>query len=297
MQQKQERFGLSVALSTPFQKDGSVDLVRLAEHATWCLGEGSGSVTLFGTTGEGASIGMGAREKMLGAAGGAGIPMSRIVSGIAASSIEETVAQTRLALEAGCKALLLAPPFYFKNLTDDGLFAWFSQLFHAVGPSMRDVILYHIPSVTAVGLSPALVRRLRDAFPGVIAGVKDSSGDPANTARLLEEHGDLAILVGDERQLAAGMRKGAQGSICGMANFAPSLLGPVINEGRDDPRIHTIVDAILALPIMAAVKTLIAHRRGDPGWLVMRAPLEPLTPAQAQALGALFDRTMETKAA
>jgi 4-hydroxy-tetrahydrodipicolinate synthase len=296
LQHAKERFGLSVALSTPFTADARIDLGRLARHAQWVLSKGAGSVTLFGTTGEGASIGLGERERMLGALGGVGIGASQIVSGVAAASLEESAEQARLALDAGCRGLLLAPPFYFKGVTDDGLFAWFSRFFERV-PGIRDVILYHIPSVTAVGISPALISRLRDAFPGVVTGVKDSSGDGANTEQLLASHGDLAILVGDERQLAGAVRKGAQGTICGTANFAPELLGPVAKEGREDRRVNRIVDLICTLPVMASVKALIAHRTGDAGWLTTCPPLEALTPSQARDLGAAFDRIMEAKAA
>lgn len=296
MKPVRERFGLSVALSTPFTATARVDGERLARHAAFVLSKGAGSVTLFGTTGEGASIGLGERERMIGALGGAGIAPGRIVSGVAASSLEEAASQARLALDAGCRGLLLAPPFYFKGVSDDGLFAWFARLFERL-PGIRDVILYHIPSVTAVGISPALISRLREAFPGVVTGVKDSSGDGAKTQRLLDSHGDLAILVGDERQLAGAVRKGAQGTICGCANFVPELLVPVANEGRDDPRVNQIVDLICTLPVMASVKALIAHRTGDAGWLATCPPLDPLTPAQARDLGAAFDRIMEAQAA
>lgn len=291
------RFGLSVALTTPFRADTSIDLERLVNHAEWCLGHGSDSVTLFGTTGEGASIGLAGRQQMLGALAGRGIAARDIVAGVAAASMHETVEQARLALDFGCKALLLAPPFYFKGVSDDGLFKWFAHVFEALGPKVRDVILYHIPSVTAVGVSPDLIARLRAAFPGVVTGVKDSSGDAANTQTLLERHGDLAILVGDERQLGAAVRKGAQGTICGMANFAPQLIRPVAIEGRDDPRVTQIVDMILALPVTPAVKALVAHRLGDPEWLHARPPLEALSAEQARQLGAAFDRIMAAQAA
>ena len=296
MTTSKDRFGLSVALSTPFRRDASVDLARLANHAAWVLEHGARSVTLCGTTGEGASIGLNERAKMLGALQGAGIATSQIVVGVAASSLEEASAQARMGLDTGCKGLLVAPAFYFKGVSDDGVFAWFARLFERT-PGIRDVILYHIPQVTAVGIPPAVVSRLRQAFPDVIAGVKDSSGEAANTAKLLEDHRDLAILVGDERQLAGAVRNGSQGTICGCANFMPEVLAPVANEGREDPRVKAVVDLVLSFPVMSAVKGLIAHRTGDAGWLEVCPPLEPLTEGQFRDLTAAFDRIMEAKAA
>ncbi|PSC03945.1 dihydrodipicolinate synthase family protein [Alsobacter soli] len=296
MTTSKDRFGLSVALSTPFRRDASVDLARLANHAAWVLEHGARSVTLCGTTGEGASIGLNERAKMLGALQGAGIATSQIVVGVAASSLEEASAQARMGLDAGCKGLLVAPAFYFKGVSDDGVFAWFARLFERT-PGIRDVILYHIPQVTAVGIPPVVVSRLRQAFPDVIAGVKDSSGEAANTAKLLEDHRDLAILVGDERQLAGAVRNGSQGTICGCANFMPEVLAPVANEGREDPRVKAVVDLVLSFPVMSAVKGLIAHRTGDAGWLEVCPPLEPLTEGQFRDLTAAFDRIMEAKAA
>lgn len=292
------RFGLSCALSTPFTARGTIDLPRLVDHSRWVLAGGCDSITAFGTTGEGASIGLTARHEVLGALAGAGLAMRRqVIAGIAAASPEETLAQIRAALDADCRALMIAPPFYFKDVPEEGVFRWFAEVFEATRGTIRDVILYHIPSVTAVGLSPALIRRLRDAFPGVVIGVKDSSGDAANTAALLAEHGDMAVLVGDERQLARAVRNGAQGAICGVANICPDLMRPLAHEGQDDPRIHRIVDALVSVPVVPAVKALIAHRTGDKGWLAVRAPLVALPAADAARLGAVLDEVLGRAAA
>jgi 4-hydroxy-tetrahydrodipicolinate synthase len=162
---------------------------------------------------------------------------------------------------------------------------------------VRNVILYHIPSVTAVGLSVGLIDRLKKAFPGVVTGVKDSSGDYANTEAYLKAHGELAILVGDERLLAKAVRNGAQGSICGVANLVPHLLRPIVYEGKDDPTVNALVDEICSHPVLAAVKALVGHLHGDAGYGAMRAPLEALDEARRQRLFAAYDRIMQARAA
>jgi len=146
------RFGLSVALSTPFTASGAIDLHRLTAHARWCVSQGCDSVTVFGTTGEGAAIAAGDRHAVLGALVGAGFePARQVIAGVAAVSQDDALEQARIGYAHGCRALLLAPPFYFKGVDDEGLFAWFARHIESLGPQARDIILYHIPSMTAVG--------------------------------------------------------------------------------------------------------------------------------------------------
>jgi 4-hydroxy-tetrahydrodipicolinate synthase len=298
MTTSQNRFGLSCAITTPMREGGDVDLPRLVAHARHVLAEGCDSVTLFGTTGEGAALGLPARTAMLGALAGAGIePASRIYAGIAAASLHDSLEQAKVALGIGAKGLLLAPPFYFKGVSDEGLYAWFSQFFEKLGAAARNTILYHIPSVTAVDISVGLVERLKRAFPGIVIGVKDSSGSYANTEALLKAHGELAILVGDERQLAKAVRAGAQGTICGVANLVPGLLRPMVYDGTESPIVNTLVDEICSYPVLPAVKALVGHLHGDPGYGAMRPPLEALNEAQRQRLFAAFDTITRARAA
>jgi 4-hydroxy-tetrahydrodipicolinate synthase len=285
-----ERFGLSCAIATPFASTGGIDLTRLTRHAQRCLAEGCDGVTLFGTTGEGFSLSLNERSEVLEAFRHAGFDMRRqVCAGVMATSVEEAAAQAAKALSANVKALLLAPPFYLKGVGDDGLFAWHSALFEALGDKARDVILYHLPYHTGVAITLDLIERLRAAFPSVICGVKDSAGDWRHTEQLLARHGDIAILVGDERHLARAVRLGGQGSICGIANAEAGLLRPMVHEGREEPRINGLVEIVLSLPVLPAVKGLIAHRTGDMGWLDVRPPLMPLTAMQFRTLAAQYD--------
>lgn len=292
------RIGLSCALSTPFSADGAIDMPRLVEHARWVLANGADSITLFGTTGEGASVGSTGRHAAFGAMAGADIELgTRVISGISAAAREDVVAQMRAAYEHGCRALLLAPPFYFHGAGDEGLYRFFSQVFEDVGAALRDVILYHIPGMTGVPISIELVQRLDKAFPGRVIGVKDSAGDWTMTERRLKELPGKQVLIGDERQLARAVRHGGAGSICGLANVAPDLLRPLAHEGKDDPRINRMVEAVLNYSFMPAIKALVAERLGDPAWRVMRPPLEALSAADGAKLGAAIAAIRQAAAA
>jgi 4-hydroxy-tetrahydrodipicolinate synthase len=284
----QQRFGLSCALSTPFLEGGAIDSNRLIAHARRVMAEGADSVTLFGTTGEGFAIGPAERAPVYAAFKQAGFDFRRHVgAAVMATTVEEAAVQAKQALDLDCRHVLLAPPFYIKGVSDDGLFHWHSQFFTALGAQCRDMIVYNLPSQTAVTISPELVTRLRAAHPGVIIGVKDSSGNWPYTERMLKEHGDIAILIGDERHLARAVRSGGQGSICGLANTEAGRLRKMVHEGMDDPVISALVDAVVSFPVLQTVKALVAEKTGDPSWNRVRAPISPLSDeVRAKAVGA-----------
>jgi 4-hydroxy-tetrahydrodipicolinate synthase len=280
-----ERFGLSCAISTPFAADGSIDTTRLVAHARAVLADGCDSITLFGTTGEGFSIGVKEREGVFVAFKAAGFDFRRqIASGVLGASVEEAADQSVQALRFDCKALLLAPPFYFKGVSEDGVVAWHTALFDRLGDACRDVILYNLPAHTGVVIGHDVVKRLRRSHGRVICGVKESSGTWDYADRMIKENSDLAILIGDERQLARAVRIGGQGAICGMANIYAKRLRPMVHGGLDDPILNSLVDTVVSYPVLPGLKGLIADKHSDPAWLGVRAPLDALSPAMASAL-------------
>ncbi len=267
------RFGISPALATPIEEDGGVDIPRLLAHADDLLSRGCRSATIFGTTGEGPSFCLAERNRVAEVLLASGCPAQQLVEGVIACSIDEAAEATGSALRRGVKAVLLAPPFYFRDAPDEAIVAWYDAVFRKVGRSQRDIILYHIPGMTGVPLSLDVIARLRTAVPGAILGVKDSACDPAATLRLLEAHGDLVILVGDETYLGEACAAGASGSICGLANFVPEAVIEVCESGRDDPRIKNLVDAISEHPVIPMVKALIGYVRIDRAWARACPPL------------------------
>ncbi|MEO8486563.1 MAG: dihydrodipicolinate synthase family protein [Betaproteobacteria bacterium] len=277
---------------TPFARDGSVDLARLSAHARRCLDEGCSSVTLFGTTGEGASLGSGQRASMLEAVDDAGLDLAvQVLAGVAASSIEDAASQANQLYDAGGRGILLAPPFYFKGVDDEGVFRWLASVIERCR-SPREVVVYHIPQVTGVPLSSALVGRLKRAYPGVVTAVKDSSGDWSSTERLLADHPDLHILVGDERLLARAMRQGGSGAINGLSNFCAKAILSMVERGDEAPGIAELVDILLRHAVTPGVKVLVAHRFRDDGFLAVAPPLLPLAAAARAELAAAYDRLL-----
>lgn len=284
------RFGLSSALTTPFDEAGRVDIPLMVAHAKACIANGCDGVTLFGTTGEGASIDRSERAAILAAMIAGGVPANRIVAAVAATSQGDAIEQMRAGYQAGCRNLMLLPPFYFKSPSDAGLFDWFAGIFAALGREARDVILYHIPSVTQVPLSIELIRSLDAAFPGVVFGVKDSGCEWAFTEKLLAARGELQIMVGDERDLARAVRAGGSGAISGLGNVCAARVRGLAVDGRDDPAVTELVEALVRNPVTPAVKSLVAHTTGNDAWRRTRAPLEPTPADAAAALAEFHDR-------
>ncbi|MBZ9739860.1 MULTISPECIES: dihydrodipicolinate synthase family protein [unclassified Mesorhizobium] len=270
-----KKIGLSAALTTPFEQSGAIDWPRFVAHAGHLLAQGMRVVTAFGTTGEGVSISATVRATLYERTAAAGIHADRLIECVYGPSSQDAGDHVRRSLEAGCGGILLTPPFYFKQPTEEGSYRWISEVLERSGAAARDVILYNIPALTGVRIGPKLVARLRVAFPQAIAGVKDSSGDWEQTAALLAEHRDLAVLVGHEGHLARAVRQGASGAISGVANFAPALLAKLV-RGEDDPLIDDLLGKLLKLPVVPAVKAVLAQRTGDAVWLRVRAPLEAL---------------------
>ncbi|MBY3582827.1 dihydrodipicolinate synthase family protein [Rhizobium bangladeshense] len=290
-------FGLSVALATPFSENGNIAIEAMIAQARRCLAAGCSSVTLFGTTGEGPSIGNGERERVLAAFLDAGIAPGNIIVGVLVDAAEDAAMQASQALSLGARNILLAPPSYFKNVSDDGVFQWFTAVFALLGDKARDIIVYNLPSVTMVPLSVSLIGRLRTAFPQIVMGVKDSSGDWPYTEALLKAHSDLIILVGDERHLAKAVRLGGRGAISGMANFVPRELKPMAEEGRDDARVEDFVVELLKHPVISAVKAMVARTTSEETWIAVRPPLIPISGEAQGQLALAFDRLFRSKAA
>ena len=267
-------FGISVALLTPFAKSGAINTDALAEHARDLLGRGIDGVTLFGTTGEGASIGGAERAFALQALLDAGVSAEKITLGICATSLPDAIAQVTEGVGKDVRRFLVLPPFYFKGCSDDGLFDWHAQLMAAT-PSGAEFILYHIPQLSGVPLSVDLVARLKQAAPDRVMAIKDSAGQWDYTEALLDM-GALDVLVGDERHLARALRMGASGSICGTANLYPERLAKLFSTREDDPDLSQHVSDILLHPVVPALKALQARMTGDPEWRNVRVPLQSL---------------------
>ena len=282
--------GVLVPVLTPFREDLSPDADRLLDHARWLLEQGVDGLAPFGTTSEANSLSVAERRDLLTRLVEGGLDPDRLMPGTGCCAFSDTVELTAHAVELGCRGVLMLPPFYYKGVSDDGLFAAYAEVIERVASDALRVYLYHIPPLSGVPLSAALVERLADAYPGTVAGLKDSSGDWVHTAALLERFPGLAIFSGSEEYLLATLRNGGAGCISATANVNPAAICLLRDRwrGADAEALQAGVSAVRAAvqghPLIPALKAVVAAGRGDEEWLRVRPPLVPLGRDQRAAL-------------
>src|SRR5436189_1703575 len=229
--------GVLAPVVTPFKADLSPDRERFIKHCQWLLSQNCG-LAVFGTNSEANSISAEDRMKLLDILVAAGIDASRMMPGTGCCSIVETVELTTHAVRHGCAGVLMLPPFYYKNVSEEGLYRYFSEVVQRVGDTHLKIYLYHIPPVAIVGVTPKLVERLLKAYPNAIAGMKDSSGDWNNTKAFLDAFAETArpartgfdVFVGSESFLLANMCNGGVGTISATANVNPAAIHKLYRE-------------------------------------------------------------------
>ena len=288
--------GVWPAALTPFDDRLAVDVTRLARHCRALLQAGCRGISLFGTTGEGTALSADERMAGLEAVIAAGIPPDRLIPAVGCCDVPTTAALSAHAARQGVAGVLALPPFYPKDLREEGIYRHFAAVIERLGamPGLRvpPVCLYNFPFHTGVTLSPRLVRRLADAFPGVVTAIKDSSADWPLSSAYLDTLPDLDVFVGDENSILKARGKNGAGAISGMANvIAPTLVSLVEGSLEDgagvDRVVRTAVQAVSSHPFIATMKAVIAAHSGNAGWLAVRPPLEQATTAVgASVLGA-----------
>ena len=289
--------GVNAAVLTPMRADLSVDHDRMASHCRWLLANGCNNLGILGTTGEANSLGISERVDVLPALIERGVPAAKMMPGTGTTAITDTVLLTKQAAELGCRGALLLPPFYYKNPSDDGLFAYFSEVINRVGGSIR-FYLYNFPQQSAVPLSIELIARLLKAFPGVVKGVKDSSGKFDSGRAYVENFAKdgFEVYAGDDTLLRPLLQLGSAGCITAAANVNSPIAAQVYANWNNDigAQAHETLSAtrraiVAATAGIPALKALMARHTGDAAWNNMRPPHLKLTNEQQMKLFAAFD--------
>jgi 4-hydroxy-tetrahydrodipicolinate synthase len=302
--------GVLAPVVTPFKTDLLPDRERFVRHCQWLLSQNCG-LAPFGTTSEGNSMSTGERMSLLGALIAAGIDPSRMMPGTGCCSITETVELTTHAVKHGCAGVLMLPPFYYKDLSEEGLYRYFGEVVQRVGDARLRIYLYHIPPMAVVGITPKLVERLLKAYPNAIAGMKDSSGDWNNTKTFLDMFSSdgFDVFVGSESFLLANMRNGGAGTISATANVNPAAINALYQSAKpqapnpkhqrnskhqrskqhQDPQaqlnvVREVFSSRKFPSMIAALKQAIAIYTNIPEWARVRPPLVELTAGQAKLL-------------
>ncbi len=284
MSKTQRIKGLLAPVVTPFDQDLNPDSVRFIAHCKWLVSQGSG-LAAFGTNSEANSLSFNERIALLDALLAADVDPSRMMPGTGCCALTDSVRLTEHAVKAGCAGVLMLPPFYYKGVSDEGLYRNYSEIIERVGDDRLRIYLYHIPPVAVVGITPKLVERLLKNYPTAIAGMKDSSGDWNNTKTFLDAFAKSGfdVFVGSESFLLANMRNGGVGTISATANVNPAAIHKLYTEWQNadadaqQAALNVTRDAFGKKYLMiGALKQGIAIYADDPAWAKVRPPLVEL---------------------
>lgn len=289
--------GVYVAALTPMNDDLSPNRAAFASHCRWLLASGADGLAVLGTTGEANSFSVDERLALLDALGEAGIPGRALLPGTGTCAIPDTVTLTRKALELGAAGVVMLPPFYYKGVGDDGLFAAYSEVIERVGDDRLRVYFYHFPAQSNVPISHDLIERLLKVYPTAIAGIKDSSGDLSNMLAMCERFPGFGVFAGSEQFLLPVLRAGGAGCISATANVTVAACAEIyrqwqkeqadrLQEGLTAQRL-----AIQSQALVPALKQIMARHSGDQSWIKIRPPLMPLAAEQAKSLFDALDAT------
>ena len=289
--------GVNAAVLSPMRADLSIDLDRMAAHSRWLLDNGCNGLGILGTTGEANSIGIDERIEVMEGLVERGIPAARLLPGTGTPALTDTVKLTRKAAQLGCPGALLLPPFFYKNPSDDGLFAYFSEVAQRVGGDGIKIFLYHFPAQSAVPFGIDLIGRLLKAYPTLFKGIKDSSGDWNNTRGYADHFAKdgFEVYAGDDSLLQNLLAADGAGCITAASNVNCAIGAQVYANWDNDKGTAAQVTltatrkAVTTVPLISGLKSLKARHTNDTSWLNIRPPHMKLTAEQEATLFQAFD--------
>ncbi|MDA1100784.1 MAG: dihydrodipicolinate synthase family protein [Proteobacteria bacterium] len=285
--------GVWSAAVTPLHDDLTVNLNAMVAYHKWLLGNGCDGVAVLGTTGEANSFSTAERLDVIAAAACSGIATERLMIGTGCCALPDTLALTRAALDAGFNQILMLPPFYYKGVSDDGLFACYDHVIQKLADDRMRIVVYDFPAMTGLDIGTNLLVRLNAAYPETVVGVKDSSGNWDDMQAVARAIPGFRTFAGTEQYLLAALKEGGAGCITATGNatshlcqavYAAHLAGDAAGaEAAQEVATATrlMLQAHGAVP---AMKELMAQHTGNGAWRNMRPPIMPLSADGVAAL-------------
>lgn len=274
---------------TPINADLSPNFKDHAAHCRWLLDNGCDGLAVLGTTGEANSFSVAERISIMENLVANGIPAKTMMPGVGCCAIPDTVELTKKAVELGASGVLMLPPFYYKGVSDDGLYAAYAETIERVADERLRVYLYHIPPISQMPISIDLIERLLKAYPDTVVGLKDSSGVVENMTGIAKKFPGFAVFTGGDQLMLDLMKAGGAGCITAVCNIAPHWLKEFYEGWQGDnaqalqDRMSQLRDIIISFPQVPALRAVKARQAGD-AWRPARPPLPTLDQAKSQEL-------------
>jgi 4-hydroxy-tetrahydrodipicolinate synthase len=278
--------GVIAAIPTPFTGALEPDLVRFVRLAGRLLDEGCDALNVCGTTGEATSMSLAQRKALMSAAAKA-LPCDRLMVGTGAAAVADAIELTRHAGELGFAGALLLPPFYYKNVPDDGVIAYFSAVAEMTAAQRTPLYLYHFPALSGVPFHPALVAALRERIGPRLHGLKDSSGDLAYSRTVAAAVPDFDVFPSDEGSLIEARGGAFAGCISATVNLSSRFCAAAWRDGDADAlaTASAIRKRVASGPLIPGIKAMVAAMMADPSYASPLPPLAALPAAESEKLG------------
>lgn len=283
--------GVFAPVLTPFKQRLEPDVKRFIAHCRWLIAQQVG-LAIFGTNSEAASLSVDERIALTDALLAAGIPAERLMPGTGGCSLTDATRLTAHAVRNGAGGALMLPPFFFKGVSDAGLFAYYAEVIERVGSDRLKVYLYHIPQFTQVPITLNLIEMLRKRYPDTVVGAKDSSGNWDNTQAMIDNFAKdgFDVFPASESLLSKALPIGGVGCISATVNMNPIGIH-ALYQGWNTPQgaaLQASADVIRkifqAAPMIPAMKRVLAEFSKDPDWQIVRPPLVALDAAASQSV-------------
>jgi 4-hydroxy-tetrahydrodipicolinate synthase len=281
--------GIYAAALTPMHEDFSCNEEELARHCKDLIHRGCKGVILFGTTGEGSSFSVAERKKAIQNLIKLGIDPQKVIIGISCCAIDDVIKLASVAIDQHCSAVLIVPPFFYKKVDEAGVIAFYRRIIQEINHPKLKILLYHIPQYSGVPITIHVIKALREEFPDVVIGMKESEGNLSFIKEITDTFPGFKLFAGNELQISEAIQMGAVGGISGIANAYPELICSLYEFGKDQQKtdnneiVQKIVGSLKSYPLFPAIKNIVKSQKGS-AWHVLRPPLIPLDEAQCRAL-------------
>ncbi len=283
--------GVLAPVLTPFDQHHEPDVGRFVAHCQWLVSQ-QASLAIFGTNSEAASLSVAERLSLTDALLAAGVPAARMMPGTGGCALTDATTLTRHAVNHGAAGVLMLPPFFYKGVSDAGLYGYYAEVIERVGDTRLKVYLYHIPQMTQVPITLKLIEMLRKSYPDTVVGAKDSSGVWDNTQAMIDGFAKdgFDVFPASESTLSKALPMGAAGCISATVNMNPAGIHAVY-QGWNTPdganlqaKADVVRNIFQAVPMIPAMKRVVAEFSGHAAWQNVRPPLVNLEDAVAQSV-------------
>ncbi|MFQ8431480.1 dihydrodipicolinate synthase family protein [Amaricoccus sp. W119] len=275
--------GLNLAVTTPFDAEGRVDLDRLDAHLERYIEAGVDGFVLSSGTGMHVYLTREESDALVSRGAKAIAGRAKLIVQTSALLLDDVLARTRHAADHGADGVMVLPPFFEGPADDEGLLAFYADVAAAGLP----VIGYNVPQAVGVGISPALLAELC-RLPNFVT-VKDSGGDLPRQAALIRT--GLPVMNGADPLTPHALFAGAAGVIWGGANFAPRACAALVRAATErrwedvreiwrllEPAMNLIWEGDYVASVYAAAE-ITGYGAGQP-----RRPLRPLDAGKLEVL-------------